>query len=194
MSRLPVTPSQTVGPYFAMQLFREGQNVLATPSTEGERIRIEGVVYDGDRKPVEDALIELWQADARGRYRHPRDQRAPVASGAPFLGFGRASTDFATGAFWFETIRPGPVPGPAGTLQAPHLSLTVQARGMLRAAFTRLYFGDEGTRHAEDPVLRAVPEARRATLIAAPVRRDDVTLFRFDVHLQGPHETVFFVF
>ncbi len=187
------TPSQTVGPYFTMRLAGEGENVLTQPETIGERIRIEGFVFDGDRKHIEDALLELWQANAAGRYNHPADDRDDVPLDPEFTGFGRCASDFTTGAFSFLTIKPGPVPHPIGGMQAPHVSLIVQSRGMLDPTYTRIYFADEVEANASDPVLATVPEARRWTLIAERV--DDggsVPVYRFDVRYQGDDETVFF--
>jgi protocatechuate 3,4-dioxygenase alpha subunit len=188
------TPSQTVGPYFTMRITGEGENVLTTPDTTGERIRIEGFVYDGDRNHIEDALIELWQANAAGRYHHLADDRHDVPLDAAFSGFGRCASDFKTGAFSFLTIKPGPVPHPAGGLQAPHLSLIIQARGMLDPTYTRVYFSDEAEANSTDPVLATVPADRRSTLIAERVDDDDssVATYRFDIRYQGDDETVFF--
>ena len=189
-----ITPSQTVGPYFAIALTPGDYdwaptvgNNLVTPDASGERIAIEGRVLDGDAKPVDDALVEIWQADGAGRYAHPGDARANP--NAAFKGFGRAGTD-ESGRYRFDTIKPGVVPGPNGS-QAPHVLLAVFARGMLRHFFTRLYFSDEAGNDA-DPILRLVPPERRATLIA---RREDGgthALYRFDIRLQGENETVFF--
>jgi len=192
--KLKQSPSQTVGPYFAYGLTSEqygydfkaiAGNRLADETIEGERIRVVGRVLDGTGKAVDDALIEIWQADAQGRYAHPAD---PRGSNLAFRGFGR----FGTGTdpdlrFMFDTIKPGSVEG-----QAPHITMCVMARGMLSHAFTRIYFSDEAEANAADPVLATVPEARRETLIA---RREDTqagTVYRFDVHLQGADETVFF--
>jgi protocatechuate 3,4-dioxygenase alpha subunit len=133
--------------------------VLPTPESVGERIRIEGRVLDGDRNHIEDALIELWQADSAGRYHHPADDRVDIPLDPSFSGFGRCASDFKTGAYSFLTIKPGPVPHPNGGLQAPHISLTIQARGMLNPTFTRVYFDDEAGANAADPVLQTVPEA-----------------------------------
>ena len=187
------TPSQTVGPYFTMRIGGEGDNVLTTPETAGERIRLEGFVYDGDRKHIEDALIELWQANASGRYHHPGDDRDDVPLDPAFTGFGRCASDFKTGAYSFLTIKPGPVPHPNGGLQAPHISLIVQARGMLDPTYTRVYFSDEADANEADPVLATVPADRRGTLIAE--RLEDggsVATYRFDIRYQGDDETVFF--
>jgi protocatechuate 3,4-dioxygenase alpha subunit len=188
------TPSQTVGPYFTMRLSGEGENVLTTPETLGQRIRIEGRVFDGDRKHIEDALIELWQADSAGRYHHPADNRDDIAPDPAFIGFGRCASDFQTGAYSFLTVKPGPVPYPHGGMQAPHISITVQARGMLNPTFTRVYFADEAAANAADPVLQSVPEARRSTLIAERIPDTDspVPTFQFDIRYQGDDETVFF--
>jgi protocatechuate 3,4-dioxygenase, alpha subunit len=188
------TPSQTVGPYFTMRLSGEGDNVLTTPDTIGQRIRIEGRVLDGDRNHIEDALIELWQADSAGRYHHPTDDRTAIPLDPAFNGFGRCASDFKTGAYSFLTIKPGPVPHPEGGMQAPHVSVTVQARGMLNPTFTRIYFDDEAGGNAADPVLQSVPEARRSTLIAERIDGEDssVPTYRFDIRYQGDDETVFF--
>lgn len=194
MARLPQTPSQTVGPYFAMRIAEDGDNVLADDDTPGDRIRIEGRVLDGDRTPIEDALIELWQANAAGRYRHPHDVRTDIPLDDRFTGFGRARTDHDTGAYWFETVKPGPVPGPDGGPQAPHLNLVVQGRGMLLPTFTRVYFPDEADANATDAVLAAVPSGRRGTLVARSEHGGDRVTYRFDIVYQGDDETVFFDF
>ncbi len=186
------TPSQTVGPYFTMGLLREARNVLVTDATEGERIRIEGRVLDGAGEPVSDAMIEIWQANAHGRYDHPEDtQDKPLD--AAFGGFGRAATDDG-GAYWFETVKPGSVPGPGNAPQAPHVGVAVFARGMLRHAYTRIYFGGEAANEI-DPVLNAIDDAgRRNSLVAesAGAGADGARVFRFDIVLQGADETVFF--
>ena len=179
------TPSQTVGPFFSMKL--RGGNLVAGPKIEGERIRIVGQVFDGERALIEDALIELWQANAIGRY-----STGGRASG--FTGFGRAETDFSTGEYWFETIKPGRVPDPEGECQAPHLTLVVQARGMLRPVFTRLYFADEAEANESDLVMRMVPADRRQTLVADLVDESGPKIYRFDIKFQGDDETVFFAF
>ncbi len=186
------TPSQTVGPYFTMRLAGEGSNVVATPEADGQRIRIEGIVYDGDRKPIEDAFVELWQANAAGHYAHPLDTRDDAPHDDAFSGFGRCATDFQTGAYSFLTVKPGPVPHPDGSWQAPHVSLIIQARGMLNASYTRVYFSDRDDANADDTVLAAVPDDRRPTLVAALVEGDGVPTYRFDIRFQGADETVFF--
>ncbi len=189
MSGRGLTPPQTAGPFFHGGLLREGLNVLVAPETRGEQIRVEGHVYDGDRSPVADAAVEIWQANARGRYRHPADQR-PLPLDPAFQGFGRAGTDDA-GYYWFETIKPGPVPFAPQAEQAPHLNVVVFARGLLNHLSTRMYFPNEATNDA-DPVLRLVPEDRRATLVARRIPGDGRTVYRFDIVLQGEEETVFF--
>jgi protocatechuate 3,4-dioxygenase alpha subunit len=182
------TPSQTVGPFFAIGL--TGMNVLATDAAHGERIRIEGQVFDGDGRPVPDAMVEIWQANAYGRYHHNEDkQEKPLDP--DFIGWGRAATD-ERGAYSFETIKPGAVPGADDSLQAPHVNVCVFARGMLVHAFTRIYFGDEETNDT-DPVLSSIKnKARRGTLIANREARDGKNVYRFDIRLQGENETVFF--
>lgn len=192
--RLGETPSQTVGPYFSMALSGEGENVLAGTDTPGEPIRIEGQVFDADRKPIEDALIELWQANAGGRYRHPDDTRDDIPMDDGFTGFGRAASDFTSGEYWFQTIKPGRVPDPEGDWQAPHVSLIVQARGMLMPAFTRCYFSDEPEANDNDMLLRMVPPDRRTTLIAQLVDGTEPRVYRFDIRFQGDDETVFLDF
>jgi protocatechuate 3,4-dioxygenase, alpha subunit len=185
--RLELTPSQTVGPFFEVGLLRDPPNVIAKPGVRGERIRIEGRVLDGDGATVPDAMVEIWQADANGRYRHPADRQEMVDE--DFTGFGRSGTD-EDGAFWFETVKPGAVPSTSRGSQAPHLNLCVFARGLLDHLITRLYFEDEP--NDGDEVLCSVPEHRRSSLLAKRMRRDDKTLYRFDIVLQGEGETVFF--
>jgi protocatechuate 3,4-dioxygenase alpha subunit len=182
------TPSLTIGPFFH-GIVRSGANVLVGPGTRGERIRIEGCVYDGDRAPVTDAMVEIWQANAAGRYRHPLDER-PVPLDPAFIGFGRSGTEEG-GVYWFETVRPGPVPFRGEVLQAAHINVAVSARGVLDHLFTRLYFADDAA-VASDPILHLVPPARRATLLARRLPADGTPVYRFDIVLQGDGETVFF--
>jgi protocatechuate 3,4-dioxygenase alpha subunit len=190
-----ITPSQTVGPFFKYGLTPDGKynwndaftSNLVTADTSGERVRIEGHVFDGDGAPVPDAMLEIWQADAQGRFSDPQDKRALPNSS--FRGFGRSGTD-ANGGYSFDTIKPGTVPDPDGRAQAPHILLAVFARGMLLHLYTRIYFDGEAG-NAADPVLALVPADRRTTLIAT--RRQGVAnVYHFDVHLQGDNETVFF--
>lgn len=185
---LPTTPSQTVGPFWSIGLDWPGGDSLAGPAASGRRIRLSGRVLDGDGAPVGDGVLELWQADPRGRYAHPEDRRnLPPEPG--FTGFGRCGTD-AEGGFRFETLRPGPVPAPEGGLQAPHLLIGLFARGLLCRLATRVYFADE-VANAADPVLNLVPPERRATLLARPLP-GEAGHYVWDVHLQGAAETVFF--
>jgi protocatechuate 3,4-dioxygenase alpha subunit len=186
---LPPTPSQTIGPFFALDApeamtWPDGPYVVAE-GTEGA-VRLEGRVLDGAGEPVPDGLVESWQADADGRFRHPDDPRGGVAS-TGFRGFGRCATD-ADGRFFLVTVKPGIVPAPDGRPQAPHIDLSIFARGLNQRLVTRVYFADERQRNAADPVLASLPEAARATLLATPAGGG----YRFDVHLQGEHETVFF--
>lgn len=186
------TPSQTVGPYFSMILAHDDDGeVMVTADTPGERVLVVGRLLDGDRAPIEDGLIEVWQANAAGRYRHPLDTRDDLPLDDGFTGFGRSKTRFETGEFRFETVRPGPVPGPDGAPQAPHLNVIVQARGMLNPSFTRMYFPDATDANEADPVLAAVPEDRRPTLIAVQEDSATVPTFRFDIRFQGDDEIVF---
>ena len=186
-----LTSSQTVGPFFAPTLLREDarRNVLTRPETVGERMRIEGRVLDGDGVPVPDGLVEIWQANAYGRYNHPADH-GPAPLDLSFLGFGRSGTT-EDGGYWFETVKPGPVPFDGERWQAPHICVTVFARGLLNHLVTRLYFEDEPT-NAGDPVLQCVPEDRRATLVARREARDTAAVYRFAIVLQGAGETAFF--
>jgi protocatechuate 3,4-dioxygenase, alpha subunit len=183
---LPATTSQTVGPFFSIGLSWLERHDLAPEGVSGERVVIEGRVLDGDGQPVPDALIEIWQANAHGRYAHPEDTQAGPLEPA-FRGYGRVSTD-ALGRFRFRTVKPGPVPGPKGRPQAPHLAVSVFMRGLLRRLVTRVYFPDEPA-NADDFVLGLVEPARRATLVA---RRAGSDRLEWNVVLQGADETVFF--
>jgi protocatechuate 3,4-dioxygenase, alpha subunit len=183
---LRTTASQTVGPYLHIGLTWLVTDNLVGPDVTGDPVTIDGRITDADGKPVDDALVEIWQANARGRYDHPDDTRnIPLEPG--FRGFGRVPTN-AAGAFRITTIKPGPVPAPGGGMQAPHINVLIFMRGMLRELRTRLYFPDEPA-NASDPVLARVPAQRRGTLIATP--RGSGTL-GWNVVLQGPDETVFF--
>ena len=187
------TPSQTVGPYLHLGLapadykFREVFSaILADPGIPGTHIRIEGRILDGEGNVAPDAMVEIWQADHQGRYAHPADGR-PLASNS-FRGFGRCTTD--KGGFAFATIKPGAVPGPNGTTQAPHINVGIFSRGLLKRLFTRIYFAGDPA-NASDPILALVPASRRDTLIARPDPAKP-GLYRFDIRLQGAGETVFF--
>jgi protocatechuate 3,4-dioxygenase alpha subunit len=200
-----ITPSQTVGPFFAYGLTPEGRcdwkpndqyrwkptvgDDLITPDVTGERIRIEGRILDGDGAAINDAMIEIWQADAQGRYAHPGDRRGALPN-TSFKGHGRSATD-KEGRYGFSTIKPGPVPGPNGGTQAPHIVVCIFSRGMLRQIYTRLYFADEKANDG-DPILKLVPSDRRNTLVARRETRDGGPVYRFDIRVQGDDETVFF--
>ena len=183
---LPLTPSQTVGPFFAILVPATGGATLVADHTAGQRIVLDGSVRDGAGHPVPDALVEIWQANAAGHYNHPEDPRTDRPD-PTFDGFGRMHTD-GNGRFRVETVKPGIVPGPQGHPQAPHLLLGLFARGLLTRLITRIYFEDEPA-NARDPILACVAPDRRDTLIAS--RRAEGR-YRFGVVLQGPGETVFF--
>ena len=185
MSRA-VTPSQTIGPFYWGTIVNTCHADLAPNGVAGERIEIVLALHDVAGAIVTDGLFELWQANSHGRYNHPDDRRnLPLDAG--FEGYGRASTD-GSGFARFSTVKPGRVPWPEGGLQAPHINVSLFARGVLNRLATRLYFdGDPAL--AEDPVLKLVEPARRATLIA---KRDDKGVWRLPIHLGGPNETVFF--
>lgn len=186
-----VTPSQTVGPFFHDALPWEDGGVVADAAIPGTRIVVEGRVLDGAGAPVPDALIETWQANAAGRYDHPEDgQDKDLTPG--FKGAGRTPTA-TDGTFRIVTIKPGRVPGRGNALQAPHIMVSVLGRGLLKRLATRLYFADEPGANDEDAILALVPEDRRGTLIArADGEGPDGCVYRFDIHLQGDDETVFF--
>jgi protocatechuate 3,4-dioxygenase alpha subunit len=181
-----VTPSQTVGPYFAIGLPFDAGPMIVPEGSPGS-IRITGTVYDGRGETIPDHLIEFWQPDAEGRfadiYGYGEQSTRP-----DFRGFGRYGVEDGDGSYHMVTVKPGRVPAPNGTLQAPHIDVTLFARGMLNRVVTRLYFADEAQANAIDPVLATVPAARRETLLAEPTAEG----YRFDIHLQGPGETVFF--
>lgn len=182
---LTPTGSQTVGPYFSIGLDWLNTATLVSEKTQGSAITVEGRITDGDGAPVPDAVVEIWQADANGRYAHPEDTGAKPRDEA-FAGFGRCPTD-KDGCFRFRTVKPGPVPGPGNTLQAPHIVVSISMRGLLKRIVSRIYFEGEAA-NVDDPILGLVEEARRKTLIAG---RDGAT-YRWDVRLQGAGETVFF--
>ena len=200
---LKETPSQTAGPFVHIGLIPQQagfdifatnfSNVLVTPETEGERIRIEGRVFDGMGAPTRDILVELWQANAAGRYNHPADRQNKALDPA-FRGWGRAGTDFQTGVFTFETIKPGPVAARHGHKpMAPHVNLWLAARGINTGLSTRMYFSDEQEANAADPVLNIIEQPmRRETLIARREERGGEVVYVFDIYLQGERETVFF--
>lgn len=198
LNYLKESASQTAGPYVHIGLApgaagfhtfeTELGQTLAPADVPGQRVHIEGTVYDGLGAPVKDILIEVWQADANGIYPHPEDPR--YAACAPgFRGWGRVISDFDTGLFTFDTIKPGPVPGRNGRLQAPHLSLWLVSRGINIGLNTRMYFPEDSELHAADPVLNSIEQrARVTTLIATSTAPGH---YRFDIRLQGNAETVF---
>lgn len=203
----PTTPlkesaSQTAGPYVhiglapkqaGFDIFEKNfSNVLVTSETQGERIAIEGRVIDGSGTLLRDVLIETWQANAAGAYAHPADRQGKPLDES-FRGWGRACSDFETGVYRFETVKPGSVAGRNGRPMAPHINLWIVARGINIGLNTRLYFSDEIEANAKDPVLNLIEwEVRRKTLIAQREERDGEVVYRFDIHLQGADETVFF--
>jgi protocatechuate 3,4-dioxygenase alpha subunit len=184
--KLIASGSQTVGPYLHIGLTWLNKDHIAGAGVKGQRVTVQGRLLDGDGKAVSDGLLEIWQANAAGKYAHP-DDRQKKALDRGFRGFGRIPTD-AGGRFRFTTIKPGGVPGPDGALQAPHLNVTIFMRGLLKQLSTRIYFPDEPA-NAQDAVLRLVPPARRATLLA---RRKARGLLQWNIILQGRDETVFF--
>ena len=183
-----LTPFNTVGPFFKLLVRNrpEGTDCLVSDATVGDRITIKGTLIDGKRQPVDDGLVEIWQADARGYYRHPHDPHHALADPA-FTGFGRAATA-SGGIFSFRTIKPGAVNDSDGPAQAPHVLVSVMARGVMSRCWTRLYFEREPL-NATDPVLALVPADRRDTLIARCTNPGE---FEFNIVLQGANETVFF--
>jgi protocatechuate 3,4-dioxygenase alpha subunit len=197
---LKETPSQTAGPYVhiglapgaaGFQIYdQELGRDIAGPNAAGERIRVEGIVIDGIGSPVKDVLLEAWQANAAGVYAHP-EHAGEVEEG--FRGWGRVITDFETGEWAFETVKPGPVMGRNGQMMAPHINLWIVARGINVGLNTRLYFEDEVEANSTDPIINLIEwEKRRKTLIAKRSERDGQTVYRFDICLQGEDETVFF--
>ena len=191
MTEYGITASQTVGPFLKIGLVREGQEYVVPKNASGA-LKVQGRVYDGEGKPVPDAMIEIWQANVHGKYNHPEDlSDAELVKG--FNGFGRSCTD-EEGCFFFVTLKPGRVAGLGNTLQAPHIAINVFARGMLKQQVTRLYFSDEINANSEDPVLNSIEDAEvRDSLVASRVDDENgMTCYKFNIHLQGEKETVFF--
>jgi protocatechuate 3,4-dioxygenase alpha subunit len=180
------TSSQTIGPYLHIGMDWAVNPDFAGPNVKGERITVSGRIVDGDGRPVNDAMLEMWQANSHGRYAHPEDTRDDLPLDEGFTGWGRVTTD-EDGRFRFNTIKPGRVAADDGNLQAPHLNVTIFMRGMLKQLITRMYF-DGDAANARDPVLSRVPQARRSTLMARPVAGG----LEWNVVLQGAGETVFF--
>ena len=189
--KLIPTPSQTVGPFFHLGLARPEWSDLAADDPEGQRIAIEGRVTDGDGAPVPDAMLEVWQANAAGRYNHPDDRQTDKPLDPHFRGFGRVATD-ADGQFRIVTIKPGPVPGRGNALQAPHINVALFARGLLIHLFTRIYFADEPA-NASDPLLSSIDDAAvRDTLVARPDSAAGIPpVYRWNIVMQGDGETAF---
>jgi protocatechuate 3,4-dioxygenase alpha subunit len=185
---MSTTPSQTVGPYFSIGLAKMVTYDIAAPSVRGERITIQGRVIDGDGAPIPDAVLETWQANSLGKYNHPEDWQEKTIE-PEFRGWGRIPTD-AAGAFRFTTIKPGPVPGPGGIMQAPHIVIAIGMRGLLKHLVTRIYFSGEPANNT-DPILQLVDAQRRSTLIAREVSGQP-DAFEWNVVCQGENETVFF--
>ena len=199
---LKETASQTAGPYVhigliphmaGFEIFEKNfGNVLAGPNAKGERIVVEGRVFDGAGTPLRDVLLEIWQANAAGRYNHPDDPGSQPLDD-DFRGFGRAGSDFDGARYSFETIKPGAITHPDGRSSAPHINVWIVARGINIGLNTRIYFADEEAANAADPVLNLIEQpSRRSTLIAKRSERGDKTVYTFDIHLQGADETVFF--
>jgi protocatechuate 3,4-dioxygenase alpha subunit len=203
LSHLPETPSQTAGPYVHIGLMpaQAGFEIFANnftgdiagPEVKGERIAIEGRVFDGAGHVTKDVLIETWQANAAGRYNHPAD-RQDKSLDSSFRGWARTGTDFETGVYTIRTIKPGSVAGRRGRkAMAPHVNFWIAARGINVGLATRMYFGDEDAANAEDPVLNIIEQPeRRKTLIAPKSVRGGQAVYTFDIYLQGEAETVFF--
>jgi protocatechuate 3,4-dioxygenase, alpha subunit len=201
---LKETPSQTAGPYVHIGLIphqagfdifeNNFSNVLVGPETQGERIRIEGRIFDGSGSVTKDILVEIWQANAAGRYDHPADRQEDKPLDPSFRGWGRTGTNFETGVYTFETIKPGRVAGRHGRKpMAPHVNIWLAARGINIGLNTRLYFADEADANAEDPVFNMIePAVRRETLLARREERDGAVVYTFDIRLQGERETIFF--
>jgi protocatechuate 3,4-dioxygenase alpha subunit len=191
---LILTPSQTIGPFFHRALLATRSDDLTACGSKGQWIVIEGRVLDGDHAPVSDAMVEIWQANAAGCYDHAEDSDTEGRPGrsldSGFHGFGRVTTD-SEGRFRFHTIKPGPVREASDFIQAPHINVSIFARGLLKHLATRIYFPDEAL-NAADPVLNIVPSTRRATLIAETLGDAPEPRFRFEIVLQGTNETVFF--
>ena len=202
LAYLKETASQTAGPYVHIGLIphqagfdifeKNFGNTIAGPKTTGQRIRIEGRVFDGTGTPVRDVLIETWQANAAGRYNHPADTQKKSID-TDFRGWARTGSDFETGIYTIDTIKPGVVPGRHGRPMAPHINFWIVARGINVGLNTRMYFADEREANAADPVLKLIElDVRRKTLLAEPATRDGRIVYRFDIRLQGENETVFF--
>ena len=200
---LAETASQTAGPYVHIGLAPQAagfnifeknfSHVLTNSHTQGERIIVEGRVFDGSGTPVRDVLLEVWQANAAGRYNHPADKQTDKELDEDFRGWGRTCSDFDSGIWRFDTIKPGAVTGRDGRMMAPQMNLWIVARGINIGLNTRMYFSDEQAANETDPVLNLIEwEVRRNTLIGKREKRGNEVVYTFDVYLQGEKETVFF--
>lgn len=187
MTEVALTPSQTTGPYLEIGLIGGPISSNLVDQSDPRAIILSGMLSDGAGDPVPDGMIEIWQANATGRYAHPADDREEIPLEEGFTGFGRSATDEA-GRFGFVTVKPGRVPWVDERLQAPHLVVGIFARGLLKRVATRMYFPDEGVANAEDPVLLGLEPEEQASLVA---RENDGALY-FDIVLQGPGQTTFF--
>jgi protocatechuate 3,4-dioxygenase alpha subunit len=199
---LTETASQTADPYLHIGMMphtggidvpgARGWHLMAGPEAQGQRIRLEGLIVDGTDMPVRDAQVEIWQANAHGRYHHPDDRQDKPLDPA-FRGFGRAVADFSTGLWWFDTVKPGALAGRHGTMMAPQVNGAIFARGINIHLNTRIYFADEAEANAGDPVLRLIEqERRRRTLLARREDRQGQVVYRIEFRLQGDDETVSF--
>jgi protocatechuate 3,4-dioxygenase alpha subunit len=187
--KLIPTPSQTVGPFFHLGMARPDWADLTVGNPKGERIAIEGRVLDGDGAPVPDAVIEVWQANAAGRYNHSDDKRDDAPLDPGFRGFGRVATG-EDGGFRLVAIKPGPVPGRGNAWQAPHINVAVFARGLLRHLHTRIYFAND-PRNAADPLLSSIEDDTVRDTLLARRAEGEPPVYRFDIVLQGENETAF---
>ena len=199
LNYLNESPSQTAGPYVHIgctpnfcgingMYSEDPGSVMINKKTLGERITLRGSVHDGIGAPLKDALVEIWQADAAGLYPSPQEIRGQADPN--FSGWGRSPGDMESGEFVFETIKPGPVPYPDGRIQAPHITFWIVARGINLGLHTRLYFDDEPAANAQDPILSRIEHRQRLETLLA--KSESSGAYRFDIHLQGPAETVFF--
>jgi protocatechuate 3,4-dioxygenase alpha subunit len=198
LTQLTETASQTAGPYVhigcapnqtGIQMYGGDLGAsMKTGPVQGEAITLTGAIHDGFGMVLKDAIIEIWQADANGLFNSVNETRGEADPN--FIGWGRSAGDLETGEFRFDTVKPGRVPWPDGRMQAPHISAWIVARGINIGLHTRIYFDDEADANAEDPILSRIEQRERvATLLA---RKTDAGAYRFDVHIQGPNETVFF--
>ena len=199
MADLKETPSQTAGPYVHIGCTPNVTGItrvydhdlgatMKTGAVQGQEISIKGTVYDGTGTALKDAMIEIWQADANGFYNSDQDTRG--SADPNFTGWGRSAGDMDTGEYTFETVKPGVVPFPDGRPQAPHITFWIAARGINLGLQTRMYFADEAEANAQDPILTRIEHQNRIPTLLAT--KEACSTYRFDIHLQGPQETIFF--